>query len=58
VVVPTGDDDAPRLHQRACLFLDDVSELAVEGFVDLVEQEDLRIALHRDGKSQPGAHPL
>jgi hypothetical protein len=58
MVVPTGDDNAARLDECACSLLDDFSELVVERLVHLIEQQNLRICLLRDGESESRAHAL
>ena len=58
VIVPGGDDDSSCLEDRMCALLQEVPELVVERLMNLVEDEDARLALLRDRESEPCLHAL
>src|SRR5919106_2803968 len=58
MVVTRGDDDAAALDERARSLLEVPTELVIERFVHLVQDEDVGIELLGDGESQARAHPL
>src|SRR5918994_2031957 len=58
VIVPGGDDDASCLEDPMCALLQEVPELVVERLMNLVEDEDVRLALLSDRESEPSLHAL
>jgi SAM-dependent methyltransferase len=58
MVVPGGDDDAPGVKKGVRALLEEVPELVVERFMDLVEDEDLGVSFLRDREPEPSLHPL
>lgn len=58
MIVSSRNDDAATLDKRSCPRLEERSEFVVEGFVDFVQEKDLRIGFFGNGKPKPRFHAL